>query len=77
MKYRSRKHGERLRAKACEYAATVLSGRDESTELTPLAFSLAVFFEGYMLGGAGATVRDFGPKKPVKLSSASKNGDEG
>lgn len=65
--YRSRKHGERVRRRACKYAAMVLSTRKDDESLVPLAFSLAVFFETYMLEGANGTVKDFGPKRPVKL----------
>lgn len=54
------------RIKACELAATVMAHRtDVST--APLLWSLAVFFENYIDGGAKATMKDFGPNKPVKL----------
>lgn len=55
------------REKACEFAATVLSGRSETEALTPLAWSLCVFFETYLDGGADATRKAFGPKPPAKL----------
>lgn len=66
-KYSSKKDGLRVRRDACRFAAIVLSTRKDSEPLAPLAFSLAVFFEKYMLDGAAGTVKDFGPKKPVKL----------
>lgn len=66
-RYRSVKEAQRVRAKACKYAAIVLSTRKETEALAPLAFSLAVFFETYIADGAKATRRDFGPKKPAKL----------
>lgn len=68
--YRSRKEAMRVRDKACRYAAMVLSTRKEAEALTPLAFSLAVFFEMYIADGAAATRKDFGPKKPAKLKVA-------
>ena len=69
MKDRSQKHGEKVRERACKYAAIVLSTRRDHEALAPLAFSLAVFFEAYILGGAEATAKDFGPKKPAKLKA--------
>lgn len=62
--------GRRIRTKACEFAAVVLSTRKEDEALTPLAFSLAVFFETYMWSGSDACVDDFGPKGPVQLTVA-------
>jgi len=59
--------GRRVRTKACELAAMVLSTRKETESLSPLAFSLAVFFELYIMSGASAVAKDFGPKGPVKL----------
>ncbi len=68
--YRSQKHAEQVRAKACKYAAIVLSTRKDAESLAPLAFSLAVFFESYIAGGSEATAKDFGPKRPQKLKLA-------
>jgi hypothetical protein len=67
MEYRSRRHGEKIRRRACKYAALVLSSRHGEEPLAPLCFNLAVFFEVYMLEGAAAAKRFFGPEKPVKL----------
>lgn len=66
-RYRSHKEGVRARIKACECAAVVLSTRRDEEALVPLAFSLAVFFEAYIAGGANATAKDFGPKEPIEL----------
>ena len=65
--YPSHEHAERVRAKACKYAAIVLSTRKDGEALAPLAFSLAVFFESYIVGGSQGTAKNFGPKKAVKL----------
>lgn len=59
-----------IRIKACELAAEVLAGHAwEDAAPMPLGWSLAVFFEGYMLKGAKGTLKDFGPKRPRKLKS--------
>ena len=54
------------RIKACELAAVVMAGRPDDI-LCPLLWSTAVFFECYIDGGATATMKDFGPKRPVRL----------
>jgi hypothetical protein len=59
------------RIKACELAATVLAGRPDE-RLVPTAWSLAVFFESYIEHGSRWTMKDFGPKKPVKLRVAAR-----
>lgn len=67
-RYRNASEGISVRMKACELAAQVLSGRREADpELVPLAWSLAVFFESYIVSGARATMREFGPKLPQRL----------
>jgi hypothetical protein len=58
---------QRVRIKACELAALVLSTKKDGEDLVPLAWSLAVFFEMYILKGAEGTREDFGPKDPVEL----------
>ena len=58
---------KRTREKACELAALVLSGRPNEAALLPIGWSLAVFFERYIDGGAEATRKEFGPRKPRKL----------
>lgn len=63
------KSSRKVRTKACELAAVVLSTRKEAESLAPLAWSLAVFFETYITEGSGGTKRDFGPKKPAKLKA--------
>jgi hypothetical protein len=58
----------KIRTKACELAATVLAGRGDVEEaLMPVGWSLAVFFESYMISGSKGTLKAFGPTKPVKL----------
>lgn len=69
-RYRTYSEGMKIRRKACKYTAIVLSTRKDDDDMVPLAFSLAVFFEAYMFGGANATAKDFGPKKPAKLKVA-------
>jgi hypothetical protein len=56
----------RRREKACELAAIVMAGRPED-QVTPLLWSMTVFFESYMAHGCTWTAKDFGPKKPAKL----------
>jgi hypothetical protein len=54
------------RIKACELAALVMGDRPDD-DLLPHLWSLAVFFENYIDCGSTATLKDFGPKKAVKL----------
>lgn len=62
----SKKSRRSTRIKACELAAIVMAHRvDETT--APRLWSLAVFFECYIDGGANATRKPFGPKKPRML----------
>lgn len=61
--------GRRIREKACMCAAIALSGRQSDEAVTPMAWSLTVFFESYMDGGAEWTREPFGPKDPVKISA--------
>jgi hypothetical protein len=57
-----------IRWQACKMAAQVMQGRSNGDEaISPLVWSLAVFFEQYMLAGATETSTDFGPKQPVEL----------
>lgn len=72
--YRSQKEGLRVRTEACRLAATVLAGHPERL-LSPTCWSLAVFFEKYMLEGADRTMKEFGPKKPAKLRVVNKGQD--
>lgn len=64
-----RKSTRRDRVEACRLAAQVMAGRPDDG-LTPLLWSMAVFFENYIGLGASGTEKDFGPKKPVKLRVA-------
>lgn len=54
------------RVEACRLAAQVVASRPDCAP-SPLLWSLAVFFETYIGQGSGATYKEFGPKKPVKL----------
>jgi len=57
-----------IRWQACKMAAQVMQGRGNGNEpLTPLVWSLAVFFEMYMRHGSLGTLKDFGPKDVVEL----------
>ena len=57
------------RIKACELAAMVMASRPDDNP-SPLLWSMAVFFETYINGGAAATQEDFGPLEPVELKVA-------
>jgi hypothetical protein len=70
-RYRNRKEAMQVRTEACRMAATVLAGRPD-LDIHPKAWSLTVFFEAYISEGSSATMKMFGPKKPVKLRIASK-----
>jgi hypothetical protein len=62
----SKKHSKKSdRIKACEFAAMVMSRRENP--LNPTIWSVTVFFEDYISRGAKGTYKNFGPKKPVKL----------
>lgn len=57
-----------VRWQACKMAARVMQGRQNGDEaITPLVWSLAVFFENYICTGAPGTQVDFGPKDVVEL----------
>jgi hypothetical protein len=60
----------RIRIKACELAALVLSTRKDGESLMSVGWSLAVFFETYIWAGAEGTRKNFGVKPPVKLKVA-------
>jgi hypothetical protein len=61
------------RWQACKMAAQVMQGRPNGDEaITPLVWSLTVFFEKYMAEGATGTQGDFGPKEAVALKVVSK-----
>lgn len=62
---------ERRRAKACQFAATLMADelRDDGDWVARL-WSATVFFERYMELGADGTRKDFGPKRPRKLKLA-------
>jgi len=57
-----------VRWQACKMAAQVMQGRVNGDEaITPLVWSLTVFFEQYLRGGADNTLADFGPKEAIQL----------
>lgn len=60
-------------------AALVLSNRhhEDDRSLAPICWSLAVFFESYMVHGSEWTADEFGPKEPVELKEVCVNGEEG
>ncbi len=56
----------RVRIEACRMTAQVLAGRP-TEYICPTAWSLALFFESYILNGSEGTVSEFGPKDAVEL----------
>ncbi len=58
-----------VRWQACKMAAQTVAAWNEVPDegLTPKLWSVTVFFEMYILGGAGATQEEFGPKEAVEL----------
>ena len=59
-----------IRRDACRLAAQALRATDVEDGYAPRIWSLAVFFEKYLLEGAEGTAEDFGPKDPVELKMA-------
>lgn len=59
-----------IRKDACRLAAQALRATDIEDGYAPRIWSLAVFFERYLLFGAVDTKPDFGPKEPVELKEA-------
>jgi hypothetical protein len=61
------------RWQACKMAAHVLSNRHHGDDrsMSPIAWSMAVFFELYMTTGAEATQAEFGPKEPIDIKQVS------
>lgn len=64
-----------IRYLACSLAARALRATDIGEGYAPRIWSLAVFFENYLCGGADATRADFGPKEPAVLAEVSPNGE--
>lgn len=56
-----------IRREACRMTAIAMQNHTAADEICPRAWSLAVFFETYMLEGAEGTQQDFGPKEPVQI----------
>lgn len=48
-------------------AAQALRATDVGDGYTPRIWSLAVFFERYLLYGGDGTLEDFGPKAPADI----------
>lgn len=67
-----KKSRRKTRIRACELAAAVIGARTEETSIVPMCWSLAVFFENYIDGGARSTRKEFGPSKPVPLKTVAK-----
>ena len=63
------------RWQACKMAAAVMSnhGIPSDEALAPLAWSLTVYFESYMVHGSDWTSEEFGPKAPVQLREVRSN----
>lgn len=62
-----------IRWQACKMAAQVMQGRGNGDEaISPLVWSLTVFFEMYICGGSEETCEDFGPKEAVELTVVKK-----
>ncbi len=57
------------RWQACKMAAIVFSNRQHGSDeaVSPMIWSVTVFFESYMIDGADGTLEDFGPKEPTEL----------
>ena len=66
--YRDENEARLTRLEACRLAALVMAGRPDDSP-APLLWSMAVFFESYISFGSEYTMKDFGPKKPVKLKT--------
>lgn len=64
--------GTKIRMKACECAAVALSGKLTEEGISPLVWSLTVFFENYILTGSHGTRKEFGPSDPVELKEVPK-----
>ena len=67
MKYRL--FGWWWRWQACRMAALVFSNRQHGSDeaVSPMIWSVTVFFESYLREGAEGTREDFGPRAPVEL----------
>jgi hypothetical protein len=55
------------RREACRMAAVVCQGHEWDGDLSHHLWSVTVFFEAYLAGGAEYTQEDFGPKEAVDL----------
>jgi hypothetical protein len=60
-----------IRWQACKMASvTVAAWREVPNEgMTPKLWSVTVFFETYMCGGAEGTREEFGPREAVELAA--------
>ena len=61
-----------VRLQACKLAAQALRATDAADGYAPRLWSLAVFFEMYLLEGSSGTSEDFGPKEPAELAVVEK-----
>ena len=67
-----RRRNRRNRELACKYAAMLMGNDHETDDWGQRLWSATVFFEAYLARGAQGTLRDFGPKKPTKLTAIGK-----
>jgi hypothetical protein len=67
--------GTFIRIKACECASRALGGKLTNEGMSPLVWSVTVFFETYILTGSHGTRKEFGPSDPVKLEAIVKDKD--
>lgn len=56
-----------VRREACRLAARAAQGQCGEGPVAERLWSLCVFFESYLNGGAEETQQDFGYKEPVRL----------
>jgi hypothetical protein len=59
-----------VRRDACRLAAQAAQGQCGDGPVAQRLWSLCVFFENYLIGGAEETRDDFGYKDPVTLADA-------
>lgn len=58
-----------VRREACRLAALAYRTVDADDGYAPRIWSLAMFFEMYMLEGSSGTLADFGPKEPATIEA--------
>lgn len=63
------KEPQRIREIACQCAAQAICCRQDGEAPVPMLWSMAVFFETYILEGSAGTSEEFGPSDPVELKT--------